>query len=85
MNLPGLIKRLRLYARTVRYLKFRQAAYFVRRRLLPEGGSGSLGKVASIRSGVRMDAVIPAVSSVSDESEFRFLNTTKSLRLIACR
>ena len=81
MNLSGLIKRLRLYARTVRYLKFRQAAYFVRRRLLPEGGPDALGKVAPIRNGVRMDAVITVVSSVSDENEFRFLNTKKSFDL----
>lgn len=68
---------LSLYLRTLSYLKPKQAAYFIWRRLLPEWKMPIEDEVVHISEDVRMDESITACSSVSDEREFRFLNQSR--------
>lgn len=75
------LNRLLLYARTLRHLKLKQAAYFVVRRLLPEGKSHFADEVVRMRGDVRLGAVFSPASLVQNESEFRFLNESRSFDL----
>lgn len=75
------LNRLLAYARTMRYLKPMQAVYYVRRRLLPEVKQVCVVGEVRVRSGVCLEAVIPPGLPILVESEFRFLNESRSFDL----
>lgn len=73
--------RLFLYLRTLRHLKLKQAAYFVVRRLLPEGKSRFADEMVRMRADAHLGAMLSSGSPILDEGEFRFLNESKSFDL----
>lgn len=66
-----------LYARTVRYLKARQIAYFLLRRGWQASGTGKSGAFIAERSGLVMVPPITGKMLSIAEDEFCFLNVTK--------
>src|SRR4051812_28221833 len=69
--------RIALYARTLSYLKARQIAYLMVRRIwrAPNRPPGSRSPV-HVRSGVRMEPPLTRPMQPEGEHEFRFLNVS---------
>lgn len=71
------MKKLLLYARTIRTLRPSQICYLVRRRLLPTTNFIQIKKPIQLRSGININPNFPNLRNSGNDFEFRFLNVNK--------